>query len=95
MNKQQKQEKLIRESEGVLRVARAVAAYYRTGGTERIMFADNKSLEGKDYVTLWAGMGAYSEFVVYRVTNSGQLNRIKQPPAFKRFKRWPAAVIKA
>jgi hypothetical protein len=95
MNKQQKQQKLIRESEGVSRCARAAAAYYRTGGRERIMFADNKSLEGKDYVVLWAGIGAYSEFVVYRVTNSGQLKRIKQPPAYERFKRWPAAVTKA
>ena len=57
---------------------RALAAYFRSGGTDRPTHVDEIDHNGRLYVRL---ANAHTVLAVYRVRNDGML---------KRLRRWPA-----
>lgn len=66
-------------------IRRATAAWFRSGGTLQIIEGDVVQHQEREYVLLFAaGTNAEIPCAVYRVTNQGQL---------KRLKRWPAALV--
>lgn len=64
---------------------RAKAAWYRTDGGQEITDWEVAQHEDRDYVLLFSSEKSEEiPIAVYRVTNQGQL---------KRLKRWPASLV--
>jgi hypothetical protein len=66
--------------------SRAMAAWYRKGGTTDHPVSGLKTFGGKSYVVLWAVLSSKKNIVAcYRILNTGQL---------KRLVRWPKGLEK-
>ena len=70
----------MKEDEQLLR--RALAAWFRTGGTDRPTEDSGVVKHNKlQYVVLKSGRGAGAVLAVYRVRNQGMLRRLRRWPS--------------